>query len=77
MPIVNISTMKGALSGEQKEEMHKKVADLMVEIEGKGNEDFRKYVFIKIDEGNPENWSAGGRPASAEFVKKITQAASK
>lgn len=49
MPIATIKTFKGALSKEQKVELHKRFADLMVEIEGKGNEEFRKFVILAIE----------------------------
>lgn len=68
--------MKGALTQDQKKEMHKKIADLMVEIEGGGNEEIRKYVFIKIDEEEPGNWSAGGNQATEEFVQRLVSMAS-
>jgi 4-oxalocrotonate tautomerase len=72
MPIAHITTMKGALTREQKMELHRRFADLMVEIEGKGNEEIRKYVIVSISEEEPENISVGGNAANHEFVKKIT-----
>ena len=71
MPIAHITTMKGALSEEQKRELHRRFADLMVEIEGRGNEEFRKYVILSITEEQPENISIGGQAASSEFVKRM------
>ena len=72
MPIAHITTMKGALSEEQKRELHRRFADLMVEIEGKGNEELRKYVILSITEVEPVNISIGGRAANKEFVEKMT-----
>lgn len=72
MPFVNIKTLRGALSDVQKAELHKKVTDVMVEVEGRGNQQFRPYVMIMIEEMEPQNASIGGRQASEEFVKKIT-----
>lgn len=71
MPIATIKTMKGALSNEQKKELHKRFADLMVEIEGNGNEEFRKYVILAIEEEEPINMGMGGVGATEEFVKKF------
>ncbi|MBN1760209.1 MAG: tautomerase family protein [Chitinispirillaceae bacterium] len=71
MPIAHITTMKGALSEEQKRELHRRFADLMVEIEGKGNEELRKYVILSITEVEPVNISIGGRAASKEFVERM------
>ncbi len=71
MPFVNIKTLKGVLSETQKRELHARIADVMVDVEGRGNEQFRPYVMIMIEELEPENASIGGRQASGEFVKKI------
>ena len=71
MPFMNIKTLKGALSDAQKRELHARIADVMVEIEGRGNQQFRPYVMIMIEELEPGNASIGGRQASEEFVKKI------
>ncbi len=73
MPIISIKTMKGALDDEQKMKIHSKIADVMVETEGKGNEEFRKYVLVSIEEEEPVNFSVGGRAASVEFVRQITR----
>lgn len=72
MPFVNIKTMRGALTEMQKAEVHRKVTDLMVEIEGRGRREFSNYVMIMIEELEPQNVGMGGRQASAEFVKTIT-----
>lgn len=72
MPFVNIKTLKGALSEAQKQELHRKITDVMIEIEGRGKPEFRNYVMIMIDELEPQNASMGGRQASSEFVAKIT-----
>ena len=41
---------------------------LMVEIEGQGNPEFRKSVWVKIEEGEPANWSLGGMKPTAEMI---------
>ncbi len=71
MPFVNIKTLKGALTDTQKEELHQKITDVMVDVEGRGKPEFRNYVMIMIDELEPHNASMGGRQASEEFVKRI------
>ncbi len=71
MPFVNIKTLKGALNDVQKQEIHQRIADVMVDVEGRGNQQFRPYVMIMIEELEPQNASIGGRQASEEFVKKI------
>lgn len=72
MPIATIKTYRGALSDEQKRQIHREFSDMMVRIEGKGNEDFRKLVILSIEEEEPINMSLGGQCASDEFVKAIT-----
>lgn len=72
MPFVNIKTMKGALTEEQKTEMHRKITDVLIEIEGRGNQQFRPSVMLVIEELEPKNIGMGGNQGSAEFVKKIT-----
>jgi len=76
MPFVNIKTLKGALSEAQKAELHKKVADVMIEVEGRGNEQFRPYVMVMIEELEPQNAGIGGKQATEDFVKKISGGAS-
>ncbi len=72
MPFVNIKTLKGALTDTQKQELHQKITDVMIAVEGREKPEFRNYVMIMIDELEPQNASMGGRQASGEFVKKIT-----
>jgi 4-oxalocrotonate tautomerase len=74
MPIVTIKTMHGALTEEMKSEMHKKLCRVMVETEGRGREEFAKYVTVIIEEQKPENFSVAGKMANAEFVRKIASA---
>lgn len=71
MPIATIKTIKGALTDAQKIELHRKFADLMVQIEGRGNEELRKYVFLRIEEVEPINMGLDGRAATPDFVKKF------
>ncbi len=72
MPIATIKTYKGALSSVQKKQLHKEFTDMMVRIEGNGNEDFRKLVLLTIEEEEPINMSMGGQIASRKFINHIT-----
>ena len=72
MPIATIKTIKGALTDAQKLELHQKITDVMVQVEGRGNEALRKFVIVSIEELDPINMGIGGKAASADFVKRIT-----
>lgn len=71
MPYVSISTVKGIMDVEQKQTLLRKITDLMVEIEGQGNPEFRKVVWVKIDEQDPSHWSVGGMTATSEQLVRM------
>jgi 4-oxalocrotonate tautomerase len=71
MPYVSISTAKGILDVEQKQTLLQRITDLMVEIEGQGNPEFRKLVWVKIEEQDPSHWSLGGLTASPERIAQM------
>ena len=73
MPIVNIKTIKGLLTKEKKAELHKKITDVMVEMEGNGNSSFAQFVVIEIQEEEPENFSMGGQQVSLELIEKMSR----
>lgn len=60
MPFVNIRTARGILDEAAKYELHRRITDLLVEIEGRGNPDFRPLVSVLIEEHDPAAWSLGG-----------------
>ena len=71
MPIATIKTIKGALTDEKKAELHRRFADLMVDIEG-GNPEIRNYVVLAIEEEEPVNLSIAGDHATDEFLHRMT-----
>lgn len=71
MPYVTISTVWGILDVGQKQALLERITDLMVEIEGRGNPEFRKSVWVKIEEQQPAHWSVGGMTPTAEGIAKI------
>ncbi|MDJ0535206.1 MAG: 4-oxalocrotonate tautomerase family protein [Xenococcaceae cyanobacterium MO_207.B15] len=71
MPFVNIRTVKGLLNEEQKLELHQRITELMIEIEGGGDPDFKQYIMILIEEQDAEDWSVSGVSLTAEAVRKI------
>lgn len=68
MPIVSIKTVKGLLNHEKKVELHKRITELMVEIEGGGNKKFAKFVVVDIKEEPAENFSGGGMVLSPQLL---------
>ena len=44
MPFANVRTAKGLLDKKQKTQLCTRLTDVMVEVEGRGNPDFRKLV---------------------------------
>ena len=75
MPFVNVKTIKGIMTAEQKSELLRRMTDLLVEIEGQGDPQFRQSVWIRIDEHDPEQWSLGGvQPTAAMIAAKFAAA---
>lgn len=68
MPFVNVQTIKGIMNSEQKKELLRRMTDLIVEIEGNGDPEFRRSVWIRIDEHEPEQWSLGGIQLTSEMI---------
>ena len=57
MPFVNVRTVKGLLTDQQRLELQEKISNVMLEVEGKGNPDFKKYIMVLIEEHEPEAWN--------------------
>ncbi|MBC9878264.1 4-oxalocrotonate tautomerase [Bradyrhizobium sp. INPA01-394B] len=68
MPYVTISTVRGILDAAQKKALLERITDLMVEVEGQGNPEFRRNVWVRIEEQEPAHWSLGGMQPTAEII---------
>jgi 4-oxalocrotonate tautomerase len=68
MPYINISTVRGILDVAQKKTLLERVTDLMVEVEGQGNPEFRRNVWVRIEEQDPAHWSLGGMQPTSEII---------
>jgi 4-oxalocrotonate tautomerase len=75
VPFVNVRTLKGALTQEQKTELQQRLTDLLVEIEGQGNKNFRQFVWVMIEEEDPSNWSIGGVQSSLALLDAVRTSA--
>ena len=68
MPHVVIQTIHGILDNEQKKRLLERVADLMVEVEGRGDPAFRKGVWVRIEEQPATHWFLGGAIYTPEMI---------
>lgn len=68
MPHVIVQTIQGILDNEQKKRLLEKVADVMVEIEGRGDPAFRKGVWVRIEEQPAPHWYLGGATYAPEII---------
>ncbi|WP_320159308.1 tautomerase family protein [Acinetobacter nosocomialis] len=66
--------MEGLLDKDSKAELFKRITDLFVEIEGKGNPAFREHVWIRIDEYPPEQWQLGSLSPTKQMIELMTSA---
>lgn len=70
MPYVTISTVRGILDAAQKKKLLERVTDLMVEVEGQGDPEFRRNVWVRIEEQEPAHWSLGGMQLTGEVIAR-------
>jgi len=68
MPIVNIKLIEGVYSREQKQEMIRRMTDIMVDLEG---EHMRPVTMVVIEEVKGGDWGVGGKAFSAADVKAL------
>ncbi len=68
MPYVTISTVRGILDAAQKKQLLERITDLLVEVEGQGSADFRRNVWVRIEEQDPTHWSLGGMQPTSEII---------
>lgn len=50
-----------------------KFTELLIETEGGGNPEFRKMVWIQIEEEDPKNWQIGELRPTSEFISGFVQ----
>ncbi|GBR37187.1 tautomerase family protein [Acetobacter tropicalis] len=68
MPLVTIKGIEGVFTSEQKAEAIRKVTDAMVSLEG---ENLREVTWVIFEEVKSGDWGIGGKPLTAETIKKI------
>lgn len=68
MPFVQVHTIAGIMSTDERAELIDRITDVMVEFEGHGAPGFRENVWVQVSEHEPESWSLGGkRPTRAHI----------
>jgi 4-oxalocrotonate tautomerase len=68
MPLVNVRLIEGVFTQTQKQEMIRKLTDVMVSIEG---ENMRSVTSVIIDEVKSGDWGIGGNPLTTDDVKRL------
>jgi 4-oxalocrotonate tautomerase len=68
MPLVDIELIEGVFDKAQKQEMIRKVTDVMVGIEG---EALRGVTWVRIREVASGEWGIGGKGITAADVKAM------
>lgn len=68
MPFVNIRTIEGVFTPEQKQEMIRRVTDAVVRVEG---ERLRHLTWVVIEEVKSGDWGVGGNAVTTADVKDL------
>jgi len=74
MPYLQLQTVKGLLSPEQKTYLMDRFTALLVEVEGGGKPEFADKVRIRIDESEAENWQLGELRPTAGLIERMAAA---
>jgi 4-oxalocrotonate tautomerase len=53
---MTLQIIKGILDDAQKKRLLERLTDVLVEVEGNGDPAFRKDVWVKIEEQEPNHW---------------------
>jgi 4-oxalocrotonate tautomerase len=73
VPFLNLRTVKGLLNDDQKKYLMDKFTELLVETEGGGNPEFRKMVWIQIEEEEPKHWQLGELRPTPETISDFVR----
>ncbi len=74
MPLAIVRVVEGVLDDNGKQEVISRVTDALVETEGQGNEAFRQYVTVLLEEVPSGQWGLGGHGLTADEVKDLVAA---
>jgi 4-oxalocrotonate tautomerase len=68
MPVVNVKVIEGVFSQDQKQEMIRRMTDVLVDLEG---EYMRPFTVVLIEEVKSGDWGVGGKALSRADVKAL------
>jgi 4-oxalocrotonate tautomerase len=68
MPFIQVKVIEGVFSSEQKQEMCRKLTDVMVSIEG---ENMRPVTSVVIEEIKSGEWAIGGNLLTTTDAKNL------
>jgi 4-oxalocrotonate tautomerase len=68
MPLLEVKVIEGVFSDAQKQEMIRKLTDVMVSIEG---ENMRQVTMVIVEEVKSGDWGLGGKPLTTADVKAL------
>jgi 4-oxalocrotonate tautomerase len=74
MPMAIIRVVEGVLDDDGKREVVERVTDALVETEGRGNEAFRPYVWVILEEVASGHWGVGGHGLTPDDVRALVAA---
>ena len=74
MPMAIIRVVEGVLDEEGKREVVERVTDALVETEGQGNEAFRPYVWVILEEVASGHWGVGGHGLTPDDIRALVAA---
>ncbi len=70
MAFVNVRVVEGVLDKEERTRLIEGITDLVVEVEGKNNPDFKQYCWVIVDEIDSGMLGVAGEGLSTEAVKQ-------
>jgi len=68
MPLVNVKLIEGVFSREQKQEMIRRMTEILADLEG---EHMRPVTVVVIEEVKSGDWGVGGQAFSCPDVKAL------
>lgn len=75
MPMAIVRVVEGVLDDEGRRRVIERVTDVLVEVEGQGNEAFRPYVWVILEEVASGQWGVGGHGLTPEDLRGLIAAA--